>query len=99
MTPREIDTVARQHAIASAPPPKWTPSHGGMIGAIVAGFCLGLFVGFAGTSTAAHPAAFFMTIAVGFLAPFLYLKQQERAHQRAFAHARRRLQAENDAVR
>ena len=99
-TESEINALARERADRAAPSPKLDPTHTGFVGAVVAALPVIVFGGLAGfRAEDDFPIAFAVTVALGFLAPFLYLKHQEREHSKAWAREYTRLRAENDAPR
>src|SRR5687767_5975714 len=95
-SPIDIDAQAREYADRIAPRPKWDPVHAGFIGAAVFGFPVALFAGLARFNLDAAPWAFAITIAIGFLCPFGYLKHQERENTRAFVREYMALREQNE---
>lgn len=75
--------IAETRASAYAPLPKQYAFIAGLTGAFVTVFSVLLFLAFAGLDSEDFKMAFAWTAFVGFLAPFLYFKLQERKHYKA----------------
>lgn len=79
----EIQRRATERASRYAPPPREDPVHAGIAGVAIVGVVLTLFLGFAGIDQDAVLGASAATLAIGYLAPYLYLKHQANRHYAA----------------
>jgi uncharacterized membrane protein YebE (DUF533 family) len=94
---RDIQALAEEYAAQRAPLPSYEPVHAGLIGALIAAAIVVIFKGIAGLDSEAFPLAHGLTVAIGFVAPFGYLKYQERQHYKAYASEYAALQRQDDA--
>jgi hypothetical protein len=84
--------LATERAEKIAPQPKSTSSATWM-GGIVTTMVVTLFMGLAGITQEQHRFAWCVTVATGFLVPFLYCKYLERRHYKELLKEYRELQA------
>jgi hypothetical protein len=95
-TTSEMMIEAHRRASRYAPLPEWRPVNGGLVGAAAAGVPMIIFtnpnVGFS-------PFAVVLTAAIGFAAPFFYLKRRKDAHYRAWNRELKYLREKIDAPR
>ncbi|MCV0385864.1 MAG: hypothetical protein K5821_05455 [Nitrobacter sp.] len=93
-TPAEMQSTAHERATRYAPRPKWNPVHAGIAGAAIVGFPLAAFLGLARLDPDDFSLPVAIVICAGFVAPYAYLKHQERAHYRAWFREYEALKAE-----
>lgn len=75
---------ARDLASLQAPYPRVEPEIGAMVGGFIAAIILAVFTGFAGIAPEEHHIASLVTLAVGAIPPFLFLRHQKQRHLAAF---------------
>lgn len=92
---RRLDERAKERAEQVAPYPKRAPGEVGIVGAIICFAAVSVFSLIAGLESERYETAIAWTSIVGFLAPYLYLKNQQRLHYKAYGEAYSRLQTES----
>jgi hypothetical protein len=88
----EVET-AQQRAALYAPPPAYEPSHAGATGALMAALVLAAFMGIAAIAPVLLAAG--VTLAMGFVLPYLYCRGQQRRHACAVLNELQRVRREN----
>jgi hypothetical protein len=79
---RRCKKSAREHANRVAPLPKTDADSAGLAGALIAGIYVAIFIAFAGLQDSNLAAAYFVTLCVGFLGPYVFLYIQKLRHYR-----------------
>jgi hypothetical protein len=82
--------AAVERASRYAPPPRHLPINSGICGVAATAFIVAIFSGAAGGIADRAPFAVFVTMAVGFLGPFLHFRSIEQAHIKAVSTELRR---------
>lgn len=88
---------AREYADKYSPLPSPSPGIAGLIGVAVVGAVLAAFTGFAGLNQDDFAIPMAVTLAIGFLGPFLYFRSQERRHYKMLNAEYKRLEQETHA--
>ena len=83
---------AHRRAERYAPHPQWDPVHAGIAGGGTFGLAIAIFAGASGIDPSGFPLGLALTVAVGFLVPFGYLKHRQVTHLRAWAQELRTLE-------
>lgn len=82
---KSLSDKAHERASWYAPMPKYEPIQAGLLGAVVAAVSAMVGLTFANVPSDDLDQAAGLTAIIGFFAPYLYLKNQERLHYKAWS--------------
>lgn len=85
MDDQQINDLAHKRADSIAPLPKQDAFQAGLIGAAIAGIVVAVFSGFARLNSDSFAGSIGLTVILGFLVPWGYLKYVESLHYKEWA--------------
>lgn len=94
--PIDVGKLAEERAQRYAPAPVHEPVPAGIVGMAITAILLSIYSGLAGFDMEEFPASLFVTLGIGFGGPFIYFKNQQVSHSRAWLKEYENLQRQQD---